>query len=92
MGPIENGTMYMVLPFIHPVNLSLMALFISAGEIQWPRAPLTPSLGVGIVSDLFSVLMNVLDSTRAVSAGFVRANQLNEESINNVQKKLRKLN
>lgn len=79
MGPIEKGIIYIVLPFIQPVNLSLTALSILEGDIQLPRVPLTPSLGVGIVSDSFSVLMKVFDSTRAVSAGFVLANQLEEE-------------
>lgn len=76
IGPIENGMMYIVLPFMQPVNLSLRALSISDDEIQFPRTPFTPSFGVGMVSDRLSVLMNVFDSTRAVSAGFVLANQL----------------
>lgn len=76
IGPIENGTTYIVLPIIQEVNLSLIAASISAGAIQLPKVPLTPFLGDGIVSDFFSVEMKVLDSTLAVSAGLVLANQL----------------
>lgn len=76
MGPIEKGTTYIVLSLIHPINRSCMAAFISSGDIQLPRAPLTPSFGVGMVSDFVLVQISVLDSTLAVSAGLVLANQL----------------
>lgn len=64
------------IPFMQLGKRSMIALSISSGAIQLPRVPLTPSRGVGIVSFLFGVLMKVLLSTRATSAGFVRANQL----------------
>jgi hypothetical protein len=64
------------IPLMQPGNLCLMALFMSSGDIQLPRVPLTPAFGVGIVSWRSSVQMNVRLSTRATSAGFVWASQL----------------
>ena len=40
IGPILNGTKYMVRPFIHPGNLSSTASCNSFGLIQWPRVPM----------------------------------------------------
>ena len=40
IGPILNGTKYMVRPFIHPGNLSLTASCNAFGLIQWPRVPM----------------------------------------------------
>lgn len=61
---------------MQPGNRSLKDFCISLGDIQFPSMPLTPSFGVGIVSRLLGVDMNVKDSTRATSAGSVRASQL----------------
>ena len=43
IGPILNGTKYMVRPFIHPGNLSSTASCNSFGLIQWPRVPKQPN-------------------------------------------------
>ena len=53
-----------------------MALSISEGEIQFPRAPVTPSRGSGMLSFFSGVEMKVLLSTLATSAGSVLDNQL----------------
>lgn len=82
IGPIENGMMYIVRPRIQPVKRSFMAQSVLHGDIQLPSVPLTPSLGVGMVSSRLRVEMNVLDSTRAVSLGLVKANQLLNSEIN----------
>ncbi len=59
-GPIENGTTYIVRPFMHPVNSSSSVPRISSGSAQW---------FVGPASASFSEQMNVLSSTRATSEG-----------------------
>src|SRR3954462_6461210 len=59
-GPIENGTTYIVRPFIAPVNSSSIVLRISAGSRQ---------LFVGPASSSRSEQMNVRSSTRATSLG-----------------------
>lgn len=66
---------------MHPGKRSRIALSMSSGEIQLPSSPVTPLRGVGIVSRLQSVLMNVHFSTRATSAGFVLASQLKVQFI-----------
>merc|ERR1719150_550989 len=73
IGPIENGTRYIVLPFIHLGNLSSIASSRASGLIQWPSVPLTPSAGSGMVSNFSGVEMTVLDSTLATSLGSVLA-------------------
>jgi hypothetical protein len=69
------------LPLMQPGNLSLMALFMSSGDIQLPRVPLIPAFGVGMVSWRSFVQMNVRLSTRATSAGLVWASQLCAKEI-----------
>src|SRR5436305_275881 len=59
-GPIENGTTYMVRPFMHPWNSVRSVARISAGSRQ---------LLVGPASASRSEQMNVRSSTRATSAG-----------------------
>ena len=59
-GPIENGTTYIVRPFIAPVKSSLSVSRISAGSVQW---------FVGPASSSRSEQMNVRSSTRATSLG-----------------------
>lgn len=54
----------------------MMAWFMSLGDIQFPNLPSTPGRDDGTVSFFEFVLMNVLLSTRATSAGFVIAHQL----------------
>jgi hypothetical protein len=66
---------------MQPGNLSLIALSMSSGDIQLPRVPLTPGFGVGMVSRLSFVEMNVRLSTRATSAGLVWASQLCAKAI-----------
>lgn len=73
IGPIEKGITYIVRPFMQPGNREANSRSISSIDIQLPKVPLTPGLGSGTVSFLFFVAMNVLDSTRATSAGSVRA-------------------
>lgn len=69
------------LPLMQPGNLCLMAVSMSSSDIQLPTVPLTPSFGVGMASWRSLVHMNVRLSTRATSAGLVRASQLNVEEI-----------
>src|SRR4051812_10957234 len=57
---MENGTTYIVRPFIAPLNSSSMVLRISAGSRQ---------LLVGPASSSRSEQMNVRSSTRATSLG-----------------------
>lgn len=78
---MEKGTMYMVLPFIQPVNLFLTASSMSSGEIQLPSLPTTPAAGSGMVSLLLFVQINVFDSTLATSFGSVRARKLQQNQI-----------
>ena len=59
-GPIENGTTYIVRPFITPLNLRRRISRISAGSCQ---------LFVGPASSTRSEQMNVRSSTRATSPG-----------------------
>ena len=59
-GPIENGTTYIVRPFMAPVKSSLSFSRISAGSVQW---------FVGPASSSRSEQMNVRSSTRATSLG-----------------------
>src|SRR3954470_8223067 len=59
-GPIENGTTYMVRPFIDPRNSSVSVARISTGSRQ---------LLVGPASASRFEQMNVRSSTRATSAG-----------------------
>ena len=61
---------------MHPGKRRRIALSMSSGDIQLPSVPFTPGCGVGMVSRLLSVQMNVRLSTLATSAGFVLANQL----------------
>lgn len=69
------------LPLMQPGNLCLMAVSMSSSDIQLPRPPLTPAFGVGMASWRSLVHMNVRLSTRATSAGLVRASQLNVEEM-----------
>ena len=59
-GPIENGTTYIVLPRIEPLNRSVSTPRISAGSRQ---------LLVGPASDSRVEQMKVRSSTRATSPG-----------------------
>src|SRR5215208_3359620 len=59
-GPMENGTTYIVRPFIAPANSSSIVLRISSGARQ---------LLVGPASSSRSEQMNVRSSTRATSLG-----------------------
>src|SRR5690606_21549043 len=59
-GPMQNGTTYMVRPFIEPRYSSVMVARISAGSTQ---------LLVGPASDSDREQMKVRDSTRATSDG-----------------------
>ena len=59
-GPIENGTTYIVRPFIAPRKRSVSVARISAGSAQ---------LLVGPASACSAEQMNVRSSTRATSAG-----------------------
>ena len=59
-GPIENGTTYIVRPFIEPAKSSFIVSRISAGARQ---------LFVGPASSSDSEQMNVRSSTRATSEG-----------------------
>lgn len=64
---------------MQPGKRSSIALSMSSRLIQLPRVPFTPGMVLGTVSRLLRVHMNVLLSTRATSAGFVRANQLQKQ-------------
>src|SRR5688500_7508992 len=66
-GPIENGTTYIVRPFIAPRNRSVSSAFIAFGSRQ---------LFVGPASISRSEQMKVRSSTRATSAGSERARKL----------------
>ena len=59
-GPIENGTTYIVRPFIEPLKRSFSVVRISSGARQ---------LFVGPASCSSSEQMKVRSSTRATSAG-----------------------
>ncbi len=63
-GPIENGTTYIVRPFMVPRYSSSISDLSSAGARQWL---------VGPASTSFSQAMNVRSSTRATSEGSDRA-------------------
>src|SRR5687767_2966401 len=67
IGPMQNGTMYIVRPFIVPANFCLRMAFISVGAIQ---------LLVGPASPLAREQMYVLSSTRATSDGCDLARKL----------------
>ena len=64
IGPIENGTTYIVRPRMHPSNSVPSVARISAGARQ---------LLVGPASSSRSLQMNVRSSTRATSDGSERA-------------------
>ena len=64
IGPIENGTTYIVRPRIAPANRASSSSRISSGSRQ---------LFVGPASDSSSEQMNVRSSTRATSSGSLRA-------------------
>src|SRR6476469_8006378 len=59
-GPIENGTTYIVRPFMQPSNSGCSVARISSGAIQ---------LLVGPASSFFVEQMKVRSSTRATSLG-----------------------
>src|SRR5579875_2979859 len=59
-GPMQNGTTYIVRPFIQPLNNPFRVFRISFGSTQ---------LLVGPASASFSLQMNVRLSTRATSLG-----------------------
>src|SRR3954466_8183865 len=63
-GPMENGTTYIVRPFMEPRNSSVRVCFISAGSRQ---------LLVGPAASSLAEQMNVRPSTRATSAGSLAA-------------------
>ncbi len=67
IGPIENGTTYIVRPFIDPANSGSRIARIFFGATQ---------LFVGPASASSLVEMNVDDSTRATSRGSLRATKL----------------
>ena len=79
IGPIENGTTYIVRPRIEPRNSSVSAWRISSGSVQ---------LLVGPASCSVAEQMNVRSSTRATSAGSDSARyefgRLESESLSNV--------
>src|SRR5437588_11778458 len=60
IGPIENGTTYIVRPRIEPRNRPVTVSRISPGSVQWL---------VGRASCSFSEQMNVRSSTRPTSPG-----------------------
>ena len=64
MGPIENGTTYIVRPRMHPSNKPRKVARISGGATQ---------LLVGPASSSRSLQMNVRSSTRATSVGSDKA-------------------
>ena len=64
---MQNGTTYMVRPFIEPRYCSVISSFIAAGGAQ---------LFVGPAPSWSSEQMKVRDSTRATSAGLERARKL----------------
>ncbi len=64
IGPIENGTTYMVRPRMQPLNRRSSVLRISRGSIQ---------LLVGPASSFERLQMNVRSSMRATSLGCERA-------------------
>lgn len=66
-------------PFMHPGKRASFSFSKFSGEIHFPKTPVTPGFGVGIVSFLFSDAITVLLSTLATSAGSVQANQLEKE-------------
>src|SRR4051794_13796138 len=78
-GPIENGTTYIVRPFMAPVKRSVRIARISSGSCQW---------FVGPASSSRSEQMNVRSSTRATSPGSDQARyefgRLASESRRNV--------
>ncbi len=61
---MENGTTYIVRPFMEPRNSSVSIVFISAGSRQLLVGPASPSS---------AEQMNVRSSTRATSPGSERA-------------------
>ncbi len=63
-GPIENGTTYIVRPFIDPRKRSSSFSRISAGSAQLLVGPASSSVGLQ---------MKVRSSTRATSPGSERA-------------------
>ncbi len=67
IGPIENGTTYIVRPRMQPSKSRSSVLRISAGATQ---------LLVGPASSSFSLQMNVRSSTRATSDGSDSARKL----------------
>src|ERR1700754_1787487 len=79
IGPIENGTTYIVRPRMAPANLSCRTSRIWIGSRQ---------LFVGPASSSRSEQMNVRSSTRATSPGSLRARyefgRLASESFSNV--------
>src|SRR5688572_13708446 len=64
MGPMQNGTTYIVRPRIAPSNFFFRIAFISTGDIQ---------LLVGPASPLAREQIYVRSSTRATSDGCERA-------------------
>ena len=66
-GPMQNGTTYMVRPRMLPLNRLRIKFFIQSGSRQ---------LLVGPASSSCALQMNVRSSTRATSAGSVRARKL----------------
>ena len=63
-GPMLNGTMYIVRPFMQPSNSGCSVARISAGATQ---------LLVGPASSLLLEQMKVRSSTRATSLGSLQA-------------------
>ena len=63
-GPMENGTTYIVRPFIEPANFSFSVARMATGSAQ---------LLVGPASSSCSEQMKVRSSTRATSLGLERA-------------------
>ena len=64
IGPMENGTTYIVLPRMQPSNKGFNVALISLGSTQ---------LLVGPASSFLAEQINVLSSTRATSSGSERA-------------------
>jgi hypothetical protein len=67
IGPIENGSTYIVRPRMQPSNSCMSRAFIAPGSIQ---------LFVGPASARWMLQMNVRSSTRATSDGSERARKL----------------
>ena len=65
--------MLQCLPFIVPGKRFANSLSRVLGDIQCPKTPSTPFIGVGIVSSFLGVAMTVLLSTLATSQGSVHA-------------------